>query len=482
MEASRLARRHSLSAQLPDSALRIAEAIIAAGGRAVVVGGAVRDHLLGLMPKDIDIESYGLDVDRLCVALDRVAKVHAVGKSFGVLKARVDGLEIDVSLPRRERKSGFGHRGFDIDHDPAMSFAEAASRRDLTINAMGVDLGSGELLDPWGGAEDLRKGVIRHVSDAFDEDPLRVLRVCQFAARYGFVIAGSTLAKCRSLQAELSTLSTERIFEEFKKLLLKSPAPSLGVLALEATGALSLFPELAALRGAQHNPAFHPEGDVWTHNNLALDACARLCRREGLAEKDALLLLLAALCHDLGKPLTARLIDGVWRNPGHEQVGEVPARSLLGRLGCPPSLIERIVPLVREHDRPYRLWLQNQTDPVADGVIRRLALRVPILALCRLAEADFQGRTAPEAQGPCVAEEWLRTRAIGLGVLEKAPKPLLQGRDVQAMGVKPGPAMGALLKEAFEAQLDGLFFDLPGARQWMGQRLGVSGVDDHPTG
>jgi tRNA nucleotidyltransferase (CCA-adding enzyme) len=461
----------NLSATLPPSALRLAEAIIAAGGSAVLVGGAVRDALLGLAPKDIDIEAYGLPVEALQAALERVASVHAVGKSFGVLKARIAGMDIDVSLPRREKKVGLGHRGFAVDHDPSMPFAEAASRRDFTINAIGVDFRSGEILDPWGGRADLQAGLIRHVSDAFDEDPLRVLRACQFSARFGFPIAEETLRKCRSLQAELATLSTERIWEEFKKLLLKSPKPSTGMAALEATGALALFPELSALRGAGHNPVFHPEGDVWTHNNLVLDACALLCRDEKLDEKDALLLLLASLCHDLGKPATARLMDGVWRNPGHELAGEAPARSLLARIGCPPSLAERVVPLVREHGQAYRLCLQDQAEPVADGVIRRLALRVPILPLCRLAVADFQGRTAEDAQGPCFAADWLKAKAAALGVLEHAPKPLLQGRDAQALGVKPGPAMGELLKAAFEAQLDGEFADLPGAVAWARLRL-----------
>ncbi len=456
----------NFSAILPPPARRLADAIIAVGGRAVVVGGAVRDHLLGLVPKDIDIEAYGLSAEKLQTALERVAKVHAVGKSFGVLKSRINGMEIDVSLPRRERKTGQGHRGFAVDYDPFMPFAEAASRRDFTINAIGVDLGSDEILDPWGGRRDLEAGLIRHVSDAFGEDPLRVLRACQFSARFGFPIAAETLQKCRSLQDELATLSTERIWEEFKKLLLKSPTPAVGVRALEDTGALVLFPELAALRGARHDPAFHPEGDVWTHNNLVLDACARVCRDERLEEKDALPLMLAALCHGLGRPATAKLIDGVWHNPVHGQAGEAPTRGLLGRIGCTPSLAERVIPLVREHDEPYRLWTQNRVKPVADSVIRRLALRVPILPLCRLALADFRGRAAAEAAGPCPSAEWLLARAAALGVLEQAPHALLQGRDAQALGVKPGPAMGALLKAAFEAQLDGEFSDLPGAIAW----------------
>ncbi len=456
----------TLIAQLPKPVSRLACAILAAGGRPVLVGGAVRDHLLGIVPKDFDIESYGLPVKALMTAIESVAKVHGVGKSFGVLKAKIDGMEIDVSLPRRERKVGQGHRGFEVDHDHGMSFAEAALRRDFTINAIGMDLGTGELLDHWVGCADLQAGIIRHVSNAFDEDPLRVLRACQFAARFGFSIAGDTLAKCRSLQAELFTLSTERIWEEFKKLLLKSQQPSVGLLAMEATGALALFPELAKLRGATHNPAAHPEGDVWTHNNLVLDACAAICKEGKLTDNETLELMLAALCHDLGKPATATLIDGVWRNPGHEFAGDVPTRALLAKMGCPPSMVERISKLVREHGQPLQLWRQNLSQAVTDGTIRRLALRVPILPLCRLALADFRGRTAAEALGPCPMVDWLQERAAGLGVVEKPPNPILRGRDLQSLGLKSGPELGVLLKAAFEAQLDGEFNDLPGAIAW----------------
>ena len=456
----------TLQDQLPLAVHRIADAILAAGGRPLLVGGAVRDFLLGLSPKDWDIEAYGLEVNALTAVLEQVAKVHSVGKSFGVLKARVDGMEVDVSLPRRERKVAEGHRGFAVDPDYGMPFAEAAARRDFTMNAIGMDLKTGELLDPWGGVADLVARRIRHVSAAFDEDPLRVLRACQFAARFGFAIAEETLVKCQSLQAELATLSTERIWEECKKWLLKSQQPSIGLLALEATGALVLFPELAQLRGAQHNPVAHPEGDVWTHTLRVLDASAAVCREAKLTGNDALELMLSALCHDLGKPATAALIDGGWRNPGHEMAGDAPTRQLLARLGCPPFMVEGIAARVREHGQPLALWRQNLAQPVSDGTIRRLALRVPILPLCRLALADFRGCATAEALGPCAMVDWLLGRAADLGVLDQPPQPILQGRDLQTMGVKPGPAMGALLKNAFAAQLDGEFSDLPGAIAW----------------
>lgn len=451
---------------LPLAVRRLAEAIAQAGGRPVIVGGAVRDHWLGLVPKDFDIEAYGLPIGRLQQAMERVAKVHAVGKCFGVLKAKMGGTEVDVSLPRREKKVGQGHRGFAVDYDPFMSFAEAGSRRDFTINAMGVDFIDGKLLDPWQGRRDLDHHLIRHVSDAFDEDPLRVLRACQFAARFNFSIAKETLDKCLSLQQELATLSKERIWEEMKKLLLKSARPSLGMAAMDQTGALILLPELAALQGAGHDVGCHPEGDVWVHNQMVLDRCAALCREEGLEDKEALVLLLAALCHDLGKPATARLVDGLWRNPGHEQAGEQPTRSLLAQIDCPGAMVESIVALVREHGQVRQLWKLDQIAPVPDGTIRRLALRTSIQSLCRLALADFRGYASPQSQGPCHAVEWLKRRAQALGVWERGPQPILQGRNLQALGLRPGPEMGVMLRSAFDAQLDGEFGDLPGALAW----------------
>ncbi len=450
--------------QLPQPVCRLMAAIITAGGRPVLVGGAVRDYLLGATPKDFDIESYGLEAKALSLAVERVAKVHSVGKCFGVFKAKVNGMEIDVTLPRREKKVGLGHRGFEVDYDPSMSFTEAASRRDFTINAIGIDLATGKLLDPWEGVNDLNAKRIRHVSDAFDEDPLRVLRACQFSARFGFQIAAETVEKCLSLCDELATLSTERIWEEFKKMLLKSPKPSVGLGAMEATGALGLFPELVQIRETGHNPASHSDG--WEHSCLVLDACVTIKREENLDDHESLVLMLAALCQNLGKPLTASQVDGLKHNQEEKKTENTPLRSLLGRMGCPPSLVDRVAVLVREHGQSYQLWRQANDQRVGDGAIRRLALRVPIRTLCRLILANDRARKSTDGFEPCANVNWLLERSKALGVLEHPPKPILQGRHLQGLGVSPGPLMGALLKEAFEAQLDAVFVDLPSAMIW----------------
>jgi tRNA nucleotidyltransferase (CCA-adding enzyme) len=453
---------------------RLGDTLVAAGARPVLVGGCVRDHLLGIASKDIDLEVFGLplaDVERVC---GEVGSVHAVGRSFGVLKVRVlagdEDETFDVALPRRESKVGQGHRGFVVDTDPTMSFADAAARRDFTLNAIGWDLERAALLDEHGGVADLSAGVLRHVSDAFDEDPLRVLRACQFAARFGLTIAPETIARCRHLQEELFTLPKERLWEEMKKLLVRAPWPSIGLCALDATGALALFPELAALQGCQQEAEWHPEGDVWVHNLMVVDEAARLCRAQSLDDEETLRITLGALCHDLGKPATTIFERDRWRSPGHEAAGEAPTRAFLERIGAPNAIVDDVVPLVRDHLKPFQLYAER--DKVSDGALRRLALRVPLERLARVATADHFGRTTADAlarEDP--ASPWLLEQADRLRLADAAPTPLLLGRHLMDLGVKPGPHMGPLLKEAFDAQLEGEFEDIDGGLAWLRARL-----------
>lgn len=468
-------RLPGLSRPFPRSAAlsSIHEAIARAGGRARVVGGAVRDHLLGQAPKDVDVEVYELSLADLERALRTVGEVYAVGRSFGVLKVVVagnDGEAIDVALPRRESKSGQGHRGFVVESDPSMPFEEAAARRDFTMNAMGMDLETDELLDPHGGQHDLARGELRHVSDAFDEDPLRVLRACQFAARFALEIAPETLARCHALEGELSTLPKERLFEEMKKLLVRARYPSIGLWALSSTRALSLFPELAALQGCPQEPEWHPEGDVWVHTLMVTDEAAGIAREEQLDEDETLRCVLGALCHDLGKPPTTELVDGRIRSMNHEAAGEEPTRSFLARLGAPNELIEDTVSLVREHLKPFQLW--RERDNVSDGALRRLATRVNIPRLVRVARADFLGRTTQEAlERDDQASEWLLKEAARLEVAAAAPRPILLGRHLLERGVRPGKHMGPMLEQAFEAQLDGRFNTLEEGLRWLDEHL-----------
>jgi tRNA nucleotidyltransferase (CCA-adding enzyme) len=457
---------------------RLADVIVVGGGVPVVVGGGVRDHLLGLPPKDVDVEVFGLplvDLERALAAAGFV--VHAVGRSFGVLKVGVavddEAETFDVALPRTESKVGRGHRGFVVQSDPALPFAAAAARRDFTLNAMGVDLATGALLDPWGGAADLQAGLLRHVSDAFDEDPLRVLRGAQFVARFGLALAPATVERCRALRDELTTLPVERLGEELRKLLVKGRWPSLGLQALRTTGVLdALFPELAALVGCPQEAEWHPEGDVWTHTLLVVDEAARICRQAAppLDDDERFVVLLSALCHDLGKPATTEFVDGRIRSRDHESRGEQPTRAFCARLGVAHDVVDAVVACVREHLKPFMFW--RERDTLADGAIRRLALRAPLTRLVLVAAADHRGRTTPDAlAGVDPAGPWLLERARALAVQDAAPKPLLLGRHLQARGLAPGKEFGVLLKAAFEAQLEGAFVDDDGAQRWLDARL-----------
>lgn len=467
-----------LRAPFPVSAplAALVDAVVRAHGRPLAVGGAVRDHLRGLAPKDIDLEVYGLSLAALEQALAPFT-VHAVGRAFGVLKVDVDvgGVRecFDVALPRRESKAGRGHKGFVVESDPAMSPAEAAQRRDFTVNAIAIELlgtgAAGALVDPAGGVADLQAGVLRHVSPAFDEDPLRVLRGAQFAARFCFEVAPATIDRCRNLRGELATLPKERVWGELEKLLVRGVWPSAGLQVLEQTGALgALFPEVAALVGCAQEPEWHPEGDVWTHTLLVVDEAARLARHDALDDGETLRLVLGALVHDVGKPATTAFEDGRLRSKDHEAQGEAPTRALLGRIGAPHEVIDDVVALVREHLKPFHLY----KDQASDAAVRRLALRVPLPRLVRLAKADHLGRTTNDALAKDdPAGDWLLERAAALAVSDAAPKPILLGRHLIARGLQAGPTMGALLKEAFEAQLDGRFADEAGALAWLEARL-----------
>lgn len=415
-----------------------------AGGRTVLVGGAVRDALLGQQPEEADVEVFGLSVADLRTTLQKSFRIDEVGKAFGVFK--IKGAPIDVSLPRRESKQGTGHKGFRIEGDPTMSFQEAAARRDFTINAMGWDVFGRELLDPWGGEADLRERTLRHVSDPFAEDPLRVLRGMQFVARFGLTPAPETIALCQTIPFE--DLPRERVFEEWKKLLLKGQKISEGLAFLHATGWVAHFPELAALIGCAQDPEWHPEGDVWTHTAYCLDAFARA--RLGDPWED-LVVGLAVLCHDLGKPATTTHDDdGHIRALNHDVEGEAPTRAFLARLTAQVDLVEAVVPLVVHHMRPSQFFASG----AGDAAIRRLSRKVGrIDRLVRVTQADAGGR--PPLPGDAPEAPWLLRRAEELAVADAAPKPIIQGRHLIALGHEPGEWFGEVLEELYEAQLEG---------------------------
>jgi tRNA nucleotidyltransferase (CCA-adding enzyme) len=430
----------------------IAETVRHAGGRALVVGGWTRDRLLQRPSKDVDIEVFGIPQEQLPLLLQAVGRLEPVGQAFPVYKVITgDGVDIDVALPRRESKQGSGHKAFKVEGDPAMPLAEAARRRDFTINAIAWDPLTGEYDDPVGGRLDLERRLLRAVDlTAFGDDSLRVLRALQFSARFEFTLDDGTAAVCRSIP--LDDLPAERIWGEFEKLLLHAHRPSIGLaLGLELGVIERIFPELRALVGCPQEPEWHPEGDVWTHTLMVVDQARAM---NGDLDRPRLVtVMLGALAHDLGKPPTTQVIDGRIRSLDHEQAGVAPATSLLDRLnvhsldGFPVR--EQVLGLVAHHLKPGMFF---KAAHVSDGAFRRLSAKVDMELLARLARADCLGRTGAF---DCSAMDWFIERARALGVEERPPEPLLLGRHVLALGLSPGPRVGEILSAVYERQLDG---------------------------
>jgi tRNA nucleotidyltransferase (CCA-adding enzyme) len=426
----------------------IATAVRERGGRAFLVGGCVRDELLGRVPKDLDVEVFGVPAAGLRELLERFGRVDVAGESFAVYK--VGG--VDVSIPRRESKSGRGHKAFAIEGDPQLSAADAARRRDFTINAISRDPLTGELVDPFGGQADLRARHLRVVDPrTFGDDSLRVLRALQFAARFELTVNAETRALLAGIP--LDDLPPERIWGEVEKLLLAAERPSIGFTLARDLGVVDrLWPELHALIGCPQEPEWHPEGDVWIHTLMVIDQ-ARL-RIDGLSRGPALAMMLGAVCHDLGKPATTSFIDGRLRSPGHEEAGVTPASALLDRLNVQTfdgyDVRRAVLGLVAHHLKPS--MFRKSPTPVSDGAFRRLAQKVDLELLARFARADCHGRTG---EFDCSAMDWFLDRARALGVEHQPPAPIVLGRHLLELGVAPGPAMGTLLKSLYERQLDG---------------------------
>jgi tRNA nucleotidyltransferase (CCA-adding enzyme) len=433
-----------------SAATRLAEAVRAAGGRALAVGGWVRDRLRGVPSKDLDVEVFGLSQDRLAALLATLGRVEAVGQSFPVYKLAgfAEG-DVDVALPRRESKRGRGHKGFEVQGDPGMSIVEAARRRDFTINAIAWDPLTDSYEDPFEGRGDLERRLLRAVdATTFGDDSLRVLRAVQFAARFEFGLEADTAALCRTIP--LDDLPAERVWGEIEKLLLHAGRPSIGLaLALDLGVVAALLPELAPLVGCEQEPEWHPEGDVWVHTLMVVDEATAQSRDLDKPQRTAV--MLGAVCHDLGKPATTAFIDGRIRSLDHEQAGVEPTLRLLDRLNVHSvggyDVRGQVVGLVAHHLKP---GMFHKAGNVGDGAFRRLAQKVDLELLARLARADCRGRTG---SFDCSAMDWFIERARRVGV--RPPDPLLLGRHVLALGVPPGPRVGEIVKAVYERQLDG---------------------------
>jgi tRNA nucleotidyltransferase (CCA-adding enzyme) len=449
--------KQNLLISLPDYVYDLLSDISNSGGRALVVGGAVRDAILGKSPKDIDFEVYGLNYDELNQILSKYGKADLVGQSFGVIKfVGKDGMDFDFSLPRLDSKAGVGHKDFNVEVRSDLTPEEAAARRDFTINAISYDPITHEIVDPYNGRQDLTNKILRHTSDAFAEDPLRVLRGMQFASRFGFDIAPETAELAQSIREEFQHLPKERIYEEFKKLVTKGIEPGKALDFLYTTGWSANFPEIHDLKDTPQDSEWHPEGSVDVHTAHVMNEAARIADRENLSPEQREVLIYAALAHDFAKPETTAVTNKKGKDRitshGHEEKGGPKARAFLESIGAPKKVIDQVVPLVEYH----LAHIHHSNTSKQDSFVKNLAEKIypsNLKMLSYLIEADHSGRPPLEKKLPDEAKTMIE-KANELGVFEDKAQDLLQGRDIMVYTKKGGPIIGQILKEHRKMILD----------------------------
>ena len=424
-------------------ARQLALLVQARGGRAYYVGGFVRDSLLGEAGKDIDIEVHGITPDRLKEILDSLGQRITIGESFGVFNLK--GYGLDIAMPRKEEARGQGHRDFDIFVDPFIGTEAAARRRDFTFNALMQDVLTGEIIDHFGGEADLKAGILRHVcSESFPEDPLRVLRCAQFAARFGCRVAPETVALCSKM--ELQHLPKERIEGELKKALLKAERPSVFFEVLREMNQLDhWFPELKALIGIGQNPVYHAEGDVWTHTMMVLDEAAKLRGRA----QNSYWFMLSALVHDFGKAISTESVDGTIHAYQHEIEGLPLAEAFLHRITAENKLTAYVLNMTELHMKPNTM---ARVGSVVKNTNKLFDCSVDPEGLIALALADDRGRIL---QPPAAdTEDFLYERLEIFRDL--MARPCVLGRDLIEAGIQPGKDFTEILGYAHKLRLAGI--------------------------
>lgn len=456
----------NLHMPISDKAMKVIHRLHNADMESLVVGGSVRDHFLGTESKDCDIEVYGASLDEIGDTLRGIGKIDEVGKSFGVLKVTIGDEDFDISVPRRDSKVGEGHRGFDISMDPMMSVDDAFRRRDFTINAMGFDPVRNLLVDPHGGVDDLRNGVLRAVDHTtFADDPLRVMRGIQFAGRFDMDMSDDTVKLCRSLSDKFGELPKERIWGEMEKLFSKSIAPGKAMEMLHTVDWERHFPAVAAVRGIPQDVKWHPEGDVHTHHQLAADHAARASATDGLGSQDRMIVVMATALHDIGKAsTTVHEENGSITSRGHDDAGSELVGELMDTMGAPRRVEQHVATLIREH-----MCVASTPDPSSKavrGLQRRLSGKSetgPTLDVwARVVAGDHGGRGAKNPNNP--AQKWLDRVANAPAI----PKSLITGQDlIVELGMKPGPEFKSIIAAANGAQDAGDITDRETALNWL---------------
>jgi tRNA nucleotidyltransferase (CCA-adding enzyme) len=428
--------------EVPARVMELCSYLADKGLRPLLVGGAVIDVILGNDPKDWDIEVHGCSLDDLQATLEAGGfKCKTAGKSFGIL---VVG-NMDVSVPRRDNKTGKGHKGFKVEFDPTMTPEDAARRRDFTINSMYYDVVTGEIVDPFNGMQDLRDGILRATDPVhFVEDPLRAFRAMQLLARKAKTVEPATLELIRGMVDAYPELPPERTYEEFRKLLLKAKKPSVGLELLRESGWIVHFPELHALIGCPQNPEYHPEGDVWVHTLKVVDAAAQL--RPNIPRGWRIAFMFAALLHDIGKPSTTK---EDFTAHGHDSAGWDMARDFMRRMKASKPVAAKVGALVGYHMRPRQLYKGGAKL----AAWKRLHNKCRLDVLGYLSHADSSGvgfDRSVEDENPKLQMCLDYFEKLG----EEPVKPVLMGRHLIAAGMEPGPQFQHILKRGYEIQLE----------------------------
>jgi len=431
------------------------------------VGGCVRDSLLGIEPKDIDLEVYGLTLGKIEEVLASRYTVDTVGKSFGVLKI---ANMIDISIPHRENRLGADHKDFLIQFDPNLSVEEALKRRDFTINSMAIDCLSGQLIDPFNGVKDLNNRILRMTSaDTFGEDSLRVLRGMQFASRFNLNIEFCTALMCHKMLPNADTISKDRMWQEWLKWS-KGKFPGKGLRVLQKTKWIELYPELHLLIDCPQALNYYPEGCAFFHSVHVCDAMSEILQRNSFTEEESIILMLSALLHDIGKPQTTRVHeDGKITSYGHDKKGALLVPAFLERINAPNKYYQPITVLVKEH----MAHIARKTP--STKAVKRLSNRLKPLNFqmwSAVVEADCNGR--PPLEKSNAALPWVE-KAKELNVDKAPPQPIITGKwllNHKIDMLSQGPLMGLLINEAYKSQLNGRINDEKSAIQWIRSIIG----------
>ncbi|QOY55825.1 CCA tRNA nucleotidyltransferase [Candidatus Sulfurimonas marisnigri] len=390
----------------------------------ILVGGFIRDKILGLNSKDIDIEIYGISsFSKLEELLEEFGSVNSVGKSFGVCKLHYEGYDLDFSFPRVDNKNNIGHRGFQIEINPNLDFKTAASRRDFTINAIGYDVKNKILLDPFNGLVDLKNKILRVVNeDSFIEDPLRVLRAAQFCGRFELSIDKKLFELCKDMVSNqlLNELPKERIFEEIKKLVLKSNRPSIGFELLKKFGT-----------------------NIYTSNIYILDEISKQLTTNSATNT---VLMLAALCFDYNDKQATYFIQNLTNEK---------------------ELLNRVLPLIKNHNKINEIFNSN----IDNYKLYKLATEVKIEELLILSSAIYFTKNSSNIYE---AGDAIYKRAKELNILKEKLPPLLKGKDILNFKIKPSPEFSKILDDAYEAQMSCEFTTRNGAIVWLKKYLKLS--------